>query len=279
MTFLITLKRYLSFIGWTAAAITFAAVVAPIYLNIQVPFIPVVDHFGENATFNAVLDKASIIVNYFFGSFTILFLAAIFIASKTKDERIDIKRGASLESVANVRKKILKQLKKNKEKYRLTMGTEKLIIGYTEEVRNFLFLGKAGSGKTQAIFSILLGNMSSSNLKKQKKISEGIADFKEPIIVYERKGDDFVGCLYERGNPNHHLFDPRDKDTLLWNIFDDLLDENGEIDEAMVDYYTNSLQPVGDGKDSHFQKQAQAVVKAILLKIAGSENPSNKALI
>ena len=290
MKSLIFLQRYITLIGILSLLIAIG-VTAASYLNItHIYYYPISEHFGDNALFNKIIDHLSIFINYFFVSLAALITLFLTTRLFKKGEHIEIKRGATLDNVDNVKRKILKYLKDNNTKYRLTMGQDKLIVGYTEEVRNFLFIGKAGAGKTQAIYSTFLGNVRNIYKKKfiffgakqfvkTERLSKGVADFKEPIIAYERKGDDFVGTLYRREKEDDYLFDPRDRDTILWNIFDDLLDEDGEIFEPMVDYYVNSLQPVGDGKDSHFQKQAQAVVKAILLKIAGSKKPSNKALI
>ncbi len=161
-----------------------------------------------------------------------------------------------------------------KSKHRLEIGSDRIPIPYNEENRKFLALAKAGAGKTQAIFSILFGS-----LKNGKRVSEGAKDFKETMIIYERKGTDFVPKLFRRKSGKDFLFDPRDAMGIKWNIFLDLLEENGEIDEAMLDFYTSSMIPISSGNSSHFDKQAQGVWKAILLLVCGFEKPSNKALI
>lgn len=290
MQWFIYFLRHLKWIGWTSSGI--AALTAVLTWNNAslVPYLKIVDHLGNVKLFNNLLDSASIFTNYFFISFLTFTVGVLIYYFFLEKEEIEIKRGATLDTADNVKRAILKYMKKNNGRFRMTLSKAKIPLGFTEEVRNFLFIGKAGAGKTQLIYNTFLGNVKNHYKKKYlffgkkelvqiEKISKGVADFKEPMICYERKGDDFVGPFYVRGNPDYHLFDPRDIDSIKWNIFDDLLTLEGEIDESMVDYYTNSLQPVGDGKDSHFQKQAQAVVKAILLKIAGGENPSNKSLI
>jgi type IV secretory pathway TraG/TraD family ATPase VirD4 len=130
-----------------------------------------------------------------------------------------------------------------------------------------------GSGKTQALYSLLFGNIS----QKGKKQSSGIIDFMEPMIIYERKGDDFIAPLYRR--EHDYLFDPRDRDCIKWNIFRDMLSDKGEIDETMVNFFVTSIAPVGDSKSAHFELQSQSIIKAVLLAVAGSDAPSNKALI
>ena len=159
-------------------------------------------------------------------------------------------------------------------KHRLEIGSDRIPIPYNEENRKFLGLAKAGAGKTQTLFSIIFGSLSGG-----QRISQGAKDFGETMIVYERKGTDFVPKLFRRKSGKDYLFDPRDAMGIKWNIFLDLLDENGEIDEAMLDFYTSSMIPISSGNSSHFDKQAQGVWKAILLLVCGYEKPSNKALI
>lgn len=290
MQWFIYFLRHLKWIGWSSFGIAFAVSILTWERTHLIPHLKIVDHLGNVKLFNNILDSLSIFINYFFGSFLFFTAAVLIYYMFSEREHIEVKRGATLDTAINVKRAILKYMKKNNGKFRMTLSKAKIPLGFTEEVRNFLFIGKAGAGKTQLIYNTFLGNVENKykykfgffgkrELIEVEKISKGVADFKEPMIAYERKGDDFLGPFYERGNPDYHLFDPRDVDSIKWNIFDDLLTLEGDIDESMVDYYTNSLQPVGDGKDSHFQKQAQAVVKAILLKVAGGENPSNKALV
>ncbi len=130
-----------------------------------------------------------------------------------------------------------------------------------------------GSGKSQAIYNILFGNFD----KKGKKISDGIVDFSEPMIIYERKGEDFLGCLFRR--KKDLLFDPRDIDCIRWNIFQDMLNEDNEIEETMVDFFVSSICPISDSKSAHFEEQGSSVIKALLLAVAGTEKPCNKSLI
>lgn len=157
-----------------------------------------------------------------------------------------------------------------KNKHRLEIGVDNIPIPYTEENRKFLNIAKAGSGKTQTIYSLIFGG---------SKESKGIKDFNETMIVYERKGTDFIPKLFRRKSGKDFLFDPRDIQGIRWNIMADLLDEDGSINEAMVDFYTVSTLPISNGNSAHFDKQSQGVWKATLLRECGQENPSNKGLI
>jgi len=217
-----------------------------------------------------LVPNISAFLTYFFPIW-IMTLIYLFKYSKTEDEIF--KRGSQLLSPKELRKHILKALKKSHDTHRLTVGIEQIPIPFSQEVKNFLFIGMVGSGKTQALYSLLFGNIS----KKGEKQSSGVIDFMEPMIIYERKGDDFISPLYRRGHD--FLFDPRDHDCIKWNIFRDMLNESGEIDENMVNFFVTSIAPVGDLKSSHFEEQAQSVIKAVLLAVAGSNAPTNKALI
>jgi type IV secretory pathway TraG/TraD family ATPase VirD4 len=217
-----------------------------------------------------LIPNLSVFLTYFLPVW-IASLIYLFKYDKREDEVF--KRGSQLLLPKALRKHILKALKKSHDTYRLTIGIEQIPILFSQEAKNFLFIGMPGSGKSQSLYSLLLGNVS----EKGKKVSGGIIDFNEALICYERKGDDFIAPLYRRGHD--YLFDPRDRDSIKWNIFRDLLTEDGDIDEAMVNFFVNSIAPVSDSKAAHFEEQAQSIVKAVLLAVAGSENPSNKSLI
>lgn len=217
-----------------------------------------------------LLPNLSAFLSYFLPVW-IVALFYFFIYDKKEDEVF--KRGSQLLVPKELRRHILKAVKQSHDFCRLTLGIERIPIPYSQEVKNALFVGMPGSGKSQSLYSVLLGNVS----KKGKKLSGGIVDFNEPLICYERKGDDYVAPLYRRGKD--YLFDPRDQDCIRWNIFTDMLDESGEIDEVMVNFFVNSIAPVSDGKSAHFEEQAQSIIKAVLLAVAGSKKPSNKSLI
>jgi type IV secretory pathway TraG/TraD family ATPase VirD4 len=280
MTF-IEFSRKLRIATVIAAFIGFGFGLAITRMDVLLPFINLADYMPEQS--EGVSDwlyqdiikgflvrNLSAFMTYFLPAW-ILSLIYIFKYHTQKDEVF--KRGSQLLSPKELRKHILKAIKKSHDTHRLTVGVEQIPIPFSQEVKNFLFVGMPGSGKSQSLYSLLLGNVS----ERGKKLSGGIVDFKEPLICYERKGDDFVAPLYRR--EKDYLFDPRDRDCIRWNIFGDMLTESGEIDENMVNFFVNSIAPVSDSKAAHFEEQAQSIIKAVLLSVAGSHNPSNKALI
>lgn len=264
-----------------AAFIGFGMGLAITRLDVSLPYVNIADYMPEtmegisewlyqDTIKGLLLPHISAFLTYFLPVWIVALVIQFGFSSKSDEV---FKRGSQLLSAKELRKHILKALKKSHDVYRLTVGIEQIPIPYTQEPKNFLYVGMPGSGKSQSLYSMLLGNVSD----KGKKLSGGIVDFNEPLICYERKGDDFVAPLYRRGKD--YLFDPRDRDCIRWNIFGDMLDENGEIDETMVNFFVHSIAPVSDSKAAHFEEQAQSVIKAVFLAIAGSEHPSNKALI
>jgi hypothetical protein len=219
---------------------------------------------------NLLVVNSSIFLSYFLPTFFI----SLFVAFKmsNKDEEIH-KRGSRLLNYKDLKKEIYKYIKANKDIYRLEVGKELIPVPFTQEVKNCLIVGMVGSGKSQAIYNLLFGNFD----KKGKKISKGIVDFSEPMIIYERKGEDFLGSLYRR--EKDLLFDPRDIYCIKWNIFEDMLNEENEIEESMVDFFVSSICPISDSKSAHFEEQGSSVIKALLLAVAGSGKASNKYLI
>ncbi len=203
----------------------------------------------------------SIFLSYFLPSFFVLSLLFFY----KKEQKETIQRGQERVSAKELKKIIKKTVKKD---YRLELFKEKIPLPFTEENRGLLYLGKAGSGKTQAIYDFLFGS----------KNKTGFSDLAQTMIIYERKGNDFISKLYREDRD--YLFDPRDRRSIKWNIFKDLKnDYNEEIDEAMLDFFAKSFQPISDNKFNHFEKQSQAIIKAILVKIAHKNNANNKVLI
>ncbi len=224
-------------------------------------------YYNSILKIEGITTNASIILQY--GLPIYLFVFFFVLKSSVIDKREKFERGGEKIKAKNLRNLILKTIRKKGEIHRLEIGKEQIPLPKTEENRKFLILAKAGAGKTQAIFSLLF----------KSKNKQGIKDFKETMIIYERKGTDFIPKLLRRKTGCDYLFDPRDKQGIKWDIFKDLLTEKGEIDEALIDFYVSSIIPISQGNSAHFDKQAQSVFKAVLLKIAGSKNPSNKALI
>ncbi|MGD9625320.1 MAG: type IV secretion system DNA-binding domain-containing protein [Arcobacter sp.] len=219
---------------------------------------------------NVLVANSSIFLSYFLPTFFISLIVAF--KFNSKEEEIH-KRGSKLLNFKDLKKEIFKYIKVNKDNYRLEVGKEQIPIPFTQEVKNTLIVGMVGSGKSQAIYNLIFGNFD----KKGKNISKGIVDFREPMIIYERKGEDFLGSLYRR--EKDLLFDPRDIDCIKWNIFEDMLNENNEIEENMVDFFVSSICPISDSKSAHFEEQGSSVIKALLLAVAGSGKANNKYLI
>lgn len=280
MTF-IEFSRKLRTATIIAAFIGFGFGLAITRMDVSFPFINIADYMPQQLDgvsdwlYQQILKgflipHISAFLTYFIPSWIIALL--YFFKFDIQGDEV-FKRGSKLLLPKELRKHILKAIKNSHDTHRLTAGVEQIPIPFSQEVKNFLFVGMVGSGKTQALYSLLFGNIS----KKGKKQSSGIIDFMEPMIIYERKGDDFIAPLYRRRHD--YLFDPRDCDCIKWNIFRDMLSDKGEIDETMVNFFVTSIAPVGDSKSAHFELQSQSIIKAVLLAVAGSDAPSNKALI
>ncbi|MDR3347482.1 MAG: type IV secretion system DNA-binding domain-containing protein, partial [Helicobacteraceae bacterium] len=128
---------------------------------------------------------------------TYFFIKGLTLSPETKR----VIRGATLID-AKVLSKTLKKTKAN-----IHLGVERIPIPEHDERRSFLILGKAGSGKTQAIMRFL----------------EQIKTLNHSAIVYDRKPD--YWHRYYRHDKDI-LFYPKDKRCLRWNIFDDIRDED-----------------------------------------------------
>lgn len=227
--------------------------------------------FYEDTIKGFLVPNFSAFLTYFL-PFWFLILIYLFKYKHNEDEIF--KRGSKIESSKEVIKAIKNYIKKSKDTHRLELGVEKLPMPENQLVKNTLLVAMPGAGKTQALYSFLLGNVNN----KGKKLTNGLADFMETLICYERKGSDFINPLYRRGID--YLFDPRDIDTIKWNIFEDMLNHDNSINENMIDFFVNSVAPVNkESKSAHFEEQAQSIIKALFLSIAGSNYPNNQALI
>lgn len=240
---------------------------------LPVHMFPLPDNFWQKSIKGFLIYNLSAFINFF----TISFIITYFVHSKLFKDREGeevFKRGAKKLEAKELVKVITNDMKEKGDKPYVFLSKDKLPIPFKETVRNFLFLGKVGSGKTQGIFNLVFGLY-----KNEKKESIGLIDYSQTLIIYDRKPD-FTQLLYRRGTGKDFLFDPRDTDCLKWNIFNDLLTRDKNINESMVDFFAKALCPVdSDSKSSHFQEQAQAVFKAVLVKVAGMKNPNNKILI
>lgn len=237
---------------------------------------PLTDALWQDSIKGFLLYNLSAFITYFIPSF----FASFYIYGKffnMADEELIHKRGTKRVEPKELKNRIEKAMKEKNDKPYFVFGQEEIPIPEKEVPRNFLFLGKVGSGKTQAIFNLLFGGYHMNN-GLPVKTSKGFVDMNSTMIIYDRKPD-FTQLLYRRGSGKDFLFDPRDEDGLKWNIFDDLK-PGEEIDETMVDFFAKAIVPSDpDSKSAHFTDQAQGVMKAILIKVAGMKNPNNKVLI
>ena len=240
------------------------------YLPEHLP--PLSDKLWQDSIKGFLLANISAFLTYFIPSWIAAFALYNRFIQDDDDNEI-YKRGAQKAKPEELKKLIEEDMKAKGDKPYFHFGKQLIPIPFKEVPRNFLFLGKVGSGKTQAIFNAIFGAYN----EKGKKLKPGIIDYKQTMIVYDRKPD-FTQLLYREDKD--FLFDPRDKRALRWNIFDDILTEDKQIDENMLDFVSKVVAPVDpDSKSNHFDNQAQGVVKAIFVKVGTMPNPSNKLLI
>lgn len=177
---------------------------------------------------------------------------SFFVVKKlTIKEGKKVLRGAKIVEQNELKNEIIRQSKNN----RIFIAKKNIPLPYFEENRSILFIGKAGAGKTQAFFNLLLQ----------------IFKFNETMIIYDRKPD-FWNRFYDE--TKDYLFYPKDERSLSWNIFDDIKDEDD------IDFAIKSIIPVNtEVKDPFWDNASRDILKAIFLKILTFEKPSNKKLI
>jgi len=240
------------------------------YLPDNLPPLP--DKLWQDSIKGFLLSNVSALLTYFIPAYILGFIFYNKLIQDDDDNEI-YKRGAQKAKPEELKKLIEEDMKVKGDKPYFHFGKQLIPIPFKEVPRNFLFLGKVGSGKTQAIFNAIFGAYN----EKGKQLKPGIIDYKQTMIVYDRKPD-FTQLLYREGKD--FLFDPRDKRALKWNIFDDILTEDKQIDENMLDFVSKVVAPVDpDSKSAHFDEQAQGVMKAIFVKVGCMPHASNKLLI
>lgn len=181
-----------------------------------------------------------------------LVLSYFFIIKVTIKEGKKVLRGAKIVEPNLLINEIKNQSKLN----RILISMKRIPFPYFEENRSILLIGKAGGGKTQAIFNFLLQ----------------IFKFNETMIIYDRKPD-FWNRFYNESND--FLFYPKDERSLCWNIFDDIKDED-DIDFAVKSIIPINMEVV---KDPFWGTASRDILKVVFLKILTFEKPSNKKLI
>lgn len=178
-------------------------------------------------------------------------LSYMFIVKVTIKEGKKVLRGSRIVEP----KQLISEIKRESKKNRLTVTKQRIPFPYLEENRSILIIGKAGGGKTQAIFDFLLQ----------------ILKFNETMIIYDRKPD-FWNRFYDENED--YLFYPKDERTLYWNLFDDIKDEDD------IDFAVNSIVPVNlEAKDPFWDNASRDILKVVFLKVLEFEKPSNKTLI
>jgi len=178
-------------------------------------------------------------------------LSYFFIAKVTIKEGKKVLRGTKIVEA----KQLIREIKKQSKNNRMLISIKKILFPYLEENRSILIIGKAGAGKTQAIFDFLLQ----------------ILKFNETMIIYDRKPD-FWNRFYNEDED--FLFYPKDERTLCWNMFDDIKDEDD------IDFAIKSIIPVNlEVKDPFWDNASRDILKVVFLKILTFNNPSNKTLI
>jgi len=194
------------------------------------------------------------IVGYVFG---VLFFYLVFGELMAPDsETKEIIRGSEIVNGKTLAREIKKELIANGEEYRISFGTDNIPFPYGEEPRSVFVLGKAGSGKTQFMHSVI----------------SQIVKFEEMIIFYDRK-EDFWTRYYREDKD--YIFYPQHAKTIKWNIFDDIR----EFSDIL--FYAEAIIPKNpEKKDSHWDDQARVVLVATILAVCDENyNSTNKAFI
>ncbi|BFU77310.1 hypothetical protein ALC152_05250 [Arcobacter sp. 15-2] len=209
-------------------------------------------------------------------------------------------------------------IKKRKNIYEFEWGNEQIPLDPSEISRGLLIVAKAGAGKTVAINNMIHGNIREeftskiykklfttynsldvsdsfkrnslkrlmnllpNSMAKLRRVqtSRGVKEFNRPMIFLERKGDDFNPKLLHRDflNKNHFLFDPLDKDTILWNFMDEAIDPvTKKVDTGLLFFMVKILYPADES--DHFSAQAQMAIYLVIILIAFSDRPTMKHLI
>ena len=119
------------------------------------------------------------------------------------------------------------------------------------ENRGTMFIGKPGSGKTQAILPLVKRTI----------------DREEKGIIYDYKGD-YTSAFYDP--EKHLLFNIADKRCLNWCLFNDM------VSITDVDSNAASLIPLPLNTNPFWESSARAVFKAILVNLYQNDTTLNR---
>lgn len=150
--------------------------------------------------------------------------------------------------------------KRFKRAPRIFLSKSKIPIPYHHENRSFLIVGQPGAGKSNTIMNMMTQ----------------ITTFGETMIIYDRKPDFWQRFFRAEKD---FLFYPSEARSIKWNFFLDIPeDEKKMLDE--VDKIVKSFIPDNpNAKDKIWDNTARMVLKAIIIKVKVSLDPSPKKLI
>jgi len=216
--------------------------------------------------------KFGYILNFFLTyviipAFIVLFLSLFFIKNKKIEQSKT--RGSEVKSPRNANKELEKAFKSSTKsifgtaKHRICLGREKVLFPRPSESEGTLCLGQQGSGKTQAILSII----------------EQVEEAKETMIIYDVKDGitgDFFGRYYRHGQD--YLLHTGDVRCLRWNLMAELRSE-ADIDFAVSNIVISSADSMNSTSE-HFQEQVRMLLKAAFLTVIHTvKSPTNCDLI
>lgn len=203
--------------------------------------------------------KFGYILNFFLTyviipTFTVLFLSIFFL--KSKKIKQSKTRGSEVKSSQNANNELEKGFKSltksifGDAKHRIYLGREKVLFPRPSESEGMLLLGQQGSGKTQAILSII----------------EQVEEAKETMIIYDVKDGltgDFFGRYYREGQD--YLLHTADSRCLCWNLMAELRSE-ADIDFAISNIVVSNADSM-NATSEHFQEQVRILLKAAFLTV------------
>lgn len=223
-------------------------------------------------------------------SFVIGFIVYKYLSSSTKkqntdDDRDTYLRGTKLSrDIESYNREIMKSednlffqllLKRGQTKY------DYFLIPFNRKVfQSYLLFGRPGSGKTNIIRQIIFyTTRNHSKNKKKSKIANLLTwsktfEFINPnCLILDVKGDDYTSVFYREGRDL--LFNPADKRSLVWNIFDEIstIPDISTVVEILI--------PDSVKGEPFWAKSSQAVLEAIFyyIKFTKKEKARNEDVL